>query len=205
MRVVCFDIGGVLVKIHSSLQELAEAVGIDLPDHRQGDSLHFNPVMLAYQEGQLTDDEFLREFANWLGVSVEKARQASDEILIRPFEGTQEIIEQLHRANIKTGCLSNTNALHWSRLTASGAFPGVELLDLKIASHLVGRAKPDPAIFHLFAQRARVQPSEVIYFEDSPKNIEAALEVGFDVVTVNPKEETAPQISEALAERGLLG
>jgi len=190
------------VRIHSDLRELLDSKGIRT--ETEG-SLDFNPAMLAYQEGKVSDDEFITELARWLAVTEAEARQLNDAILIEPFAGTEAIVDHLHQAGIATGCLSNTNSLHWSRLTSGGNFPGVEKLQTKVASHLAGLAKPDPAIFHHFAAQAGVAPIDVIYFEDTLKNIEAAQHVGFDVVRIDPKQETAPQIALALAERGLLG
>jgi 2-haloacid dehalogenase len=70
-----------------------------------------------------------------------------------------------------------------------------------LVSGEVGLAKPDPAIFRLLAQRFGVDPADAVFVDDSPANVTAAREVGFDGIVFTD----ATALRRDLVARGLLG
>jgi FMN phosphatase YigB (HAD superfamily) len=70
---------------------------------------------------------------------------------------------------------------------------------------LLGLAKPDPEIYRALQQDAEVAPERILFFDDLPENVNAARDLGWRAVLVDPARETAPQIRTALREQGLLG
>ncbi len=69
-----------------------------------------------------------------------------------------------------------------------------------VVSARVGLMKPDPAIFHLSAQRAGMAPQDLLFIDDSRRNIDAAAAVGFDTHHFEDPAALRP----ALEARGLL-
>ena len=69
-----------------------------------------------------------------------------------------------------------------------------------VVSGEVGLCKPDPRIFALTAERAGLEPHELLFVDDSSVNTDAAAACGYDVHRFDDPAALAP----ALRARGLL-
>ncbi|AIE84729.1 HAD family hydrolase [Fimbriimonas ginsengisoli] len=203
-RLVTFDVGGVLIRICHTWQACAREAGVDIKWPAQPEiALTDFPAFDAYQMGAIDLDDYLARLAEWLGCSPEEAGRVHDGILVEPYPGTEELVAELQDRGELTACLSNTNEPHWQAFFG-GRFPAVARLDSKMASHLVGINKPDPAIFRLHAETNGVAPEEIVYFDDAPANIEAATEVGFRTLRIDPSGDTVAQMRGFLVDLGVL-
>ncbi len=72
-------------------------------------------------------------------------------------------------------------------------------VDVFVSSGVVGRRKPDPAIYRLALGLVQTRPEEVVYVEDRPLFVEAASRLGLRSIRHVSREATA----RALAECGL--
>ncbi len=79
-------------------------------------------------------------------------------------------------------------------------FPVLRLFDDVVVSGEVGVAKPDPRIFDLTARRIGHDPASIYFTDDSPTNVAAALEAGWDAELFTGAEA----LTDALSTRGLL-
>ncbi len=200
--VVCFDLGGVLVKIRHTWEDCLEATGHSDLLVPQTQLPEF-PLFDAYQQGAVSTQEYLDALAIYLGVdSPAEAAVVHRAIIVEPYEGTDLLVSALSESGAKTGCLSNTNALHWEKMSGPG-FPAVGRLDTAVLSHEVGLNKPEPEIFRVFEAKLGAAPGDVVYFDDGPANVEAGLKAGWDAVLIGPGSEPAKQMSKAMARRGL--
>lgn len=196
---VCFDLGGVLVKICTDWNVAlgrdlgAPAWGIDEP-----------AIFAQYQSGQVERPEYVQQLASHLGTSESHALAAHQRILLEPYEGTLELVLELKAHGITTGCLSNTNELHWIEMTMSQRFPAITHLEHKMASHIVGLSKPDKQIFEAFEHLSGAEPSQIVYFDDSATNVSAAHSYGWHAVLIDPNGDTATQMRGQLQTFDLL-
>jgi len=109
----------------------------------------------------LSPDQFLKKFTTWSR---------------RVLPGATELLEEL-RPHYRLAALSNSNELHWERNARELRI--LERFEFAISSHQVGLCKPDPAIFTLALQRARVSsPQAVMFFDDLAANVAAAKAAG---------------------------
>ena len=157
MRVVCFDVGGVLVRIHRSWTDVCRAVGLEARGDWTGEAHRqaYQTLMDLFGTGQISEQEWSERLSIALAGSYAPAE------LVRihrgwtrgEYLGIGELIDELHARDVETACLSNTTHGHWVRLLHAdgdrplpGApeFPGVRRLRHHFASHLLGLAKPDP-------------------------------------------------------------
>src|SRR5205085_2176142 len=131
------------------------------------------------------------------------------------YPGIGALIDELHARDVETACLSNTTDTHWVRLLhADGggplpgapAFPAVRGLRHHFASHLLGLAKPDPAIFLAFEAATGQTGAEILFFDDLAPNVAAARELGWRAELIDPRHEggTAPQLRRHLTRHGVL-
>src|SRR4051812_45154071 len=120
---VCFDAGGVLVRISYRWGDVATRLGIPLPPGVEDDTLltdcdFFN----QYQAGDLGEGGYLAALGKYLRADVDTAAREQNEILAEPYPLVDQIVLDLKQAGVLTGCLSNTNEPHWQTMLTSGRF-----------------------------------------------------------------------------------
>jgi HAD superfamily hydrolase (TIGR01509 family) len=202
MRVVCFDLGGVLVRITLDLVQAAERAGVG-PVGAQGSFLDFGPF-IDFQAGRVSEDAYLVALAAHLGVSSDEALRTHNHILVEPYAATHDLVDELANQGILCACLSNTNAPHWHEMRATDRFPNVRDLKLGVASHEHELEKPDPRFFRRFEELASreldslLRPDEIVFFDDTRPNVEAAQARGWRAFWIDPSANTADQMKRFL-------
>jgi 2-haloacid dehalogenase/putative hydrolase of the HAD superfamily len=99
------------------------------------------------------------------------------EMFSGPIPETEAAIEALHARGVPMLGLTNMPSS-----TAAGTFamsPVFRRLKHIVVSGDVGLVKPDPRIFALTAREAGMAPAELLFVDDSLRNIEAAQACGF--------------------------
>jgi len=204
IKAVCFDLGGVLVRICSNWQQAITLAGVVAPEIGTN-GFDERPEFSQYQAGELTDHDYLAFLADHLGgVSMDQARQAHTAILVEPYADTLQLVKDLEATGVMTGCLSNTNSLHWRQMFETDQFPAVARLQKKIASHIVKTSKPSPHIYRVFEEASGLDPHEILNFDDAQHYVDAAKRAGWQAVRIDPKGETAVQMRESMVTFGLL-
>lgn len=222
-RVICFDVGGVLVRIHRSWPDVCRAVGLEARGswtseaHRHA----YQTLMDLFGTGQISEQEWSERLSIALGGSYTPAELAR---IHRgwtrgEYPGIGALIDELHARDLETACLSNTTHTHWVRLLHAdgdrplpGApqFPGVRRLRHHFASHLLGLAKPDPAIFRAFEAATGHAGAAILFFDDLAPNVTAARELGWQAELIDPWQAegqetgTVPQLRRHLTRHGVI-
>ena len=130
---------------------------------------------------------------------------------LEEYPGVLELIRALNGiARVSTACLSNTNHAHWQRLAGIDGrreYSVVPELRHRLASHLLGCAKPDPQIYRLahatFSEASAVQAENIFFFDDLADNVGAARLAGWTAFLVDPQGDTAQQMREHLRGAGM--
>jgi putative hydrolase of the HAD superfamily len=86
----------------------------------------------------------------------------------------------LQRASIPTGILSNMPGPMETGLRAR--YPWIDEFTHHTWSHAVNLAKPEPAIYLHAAEGLQTPPANILFLDDRPENIEAALAVGMQAI-----------------------
>lgn len=213
-RVVCFDLGGVLVRLRRKYGEAILAAGVPHLEHpalnSQSSRDQRHQLHIAHQLGQLSFSDYVLGHSRAISglYSPKQVELIHAAVIEVEYPGIAELVDQLvSLPTLRTACLSNTNDAHWSRLSRQGPdaeFPSVARLEVHMASHLLGLAKPDPAIYEAARQRLDVQPSEIVFFDDLAVNVEAANAAGWQAHQVDHEGDPAAQIREVLSRLRLL-
>ncbi len=114
------------------------------------------------------------------------------------IEETETAIEALAVRGVPMFGL--TNMSHETDQATFAMSPAFRRLADIVVSARVGLMKPDPAIFALSARRAGLAPQDLLFVDDSRRNIDAAAAVGFDTHHFEDPSALWP----ALQARGLL-
>jgi 2-haloacid dehalogenase len=115
-----------------------------------------------------------------------------EESITGDIPGTVELLHRLKAAGYALYGLTNWNLGKYSIVRHKYAF--FDLFDDIIVSGEVKLAKPDPAIFQLLLQKINRLPQDCLLIDDSPKNIEAAREMGFVSVLFTTPENLETEL-----------
>jgi glucose-1-phosphatase len=190
IRVVLFDLGGVLVRV-SGVAAMKALAGIDDDEEvwrrwlacgttrafERGlcSEVEFAEGIVADWDLRITPEGFLDEFTRW-----------PDGL----YDGAADLVAEV-RARVGVGCVSNTNPIHWRQQVSWGV---ADLFDQRFLSHELGLIKPDRDLFEHVASAVGFDPGEILFLDDNLVNVEQAIEVGF----------LAEQVRGVLAARATL-
>ncbi len=176
IRAVFFDFGGVIqrTEYQAPRQHLAERYGMDYDD--------IDRLVFASDSAQRASVGEIEEEAHWQNVLRRvKGSKAEMEIIKYEFFGGDVIDLELVnfirslRGKFHTGLISNA----WSGLRSVLEKERlIDIFDTVIISAEVGMTKPEPGIFHLALEQAKVKAEEAVFVDDIQVNIDGCQMVG---------------------------
>lgn len=207
IRAVVFDIGGILEVIPGGGDPT-----IRFPEMMARWETHLGMEPGELDRRMLAMDERLRSEgkdteAEWIEALRLETRweQARIDAFMRDFWDTYcgnpnpELAAYFAglRPRYKTAFLSNS--FDGARREEERRYHLSELSDLIIYSHEVSVSKPDPRIYAITCERLDVQPSEMIFLDDSPGHIAAARDFGIHDVVFQDNAQAIADIEALLA------
>ena len=189
VRLVCFDLGGVLIRICRTWDEGCRAAGLDARVGADDPALvsRRRAVSQAYSLGRIDCSTCFGALAAATGgrYTSRDVQRIHDAWLLGEYPGVGEIIERLRSSpRVRTGILSNTNHRHWVRYNHAGRpsrdFPSPTRLQNRHASHIMGLAKPDVAIYRAFERSVGLRGGEILFFDDLEENTAAQIKAGLE-------------------------
>lgn len=196
---VCFDLGGVMVRLCRSWEEGCRAAGLDARDPAMREQTRDvrKRLVTEYQRGRIDTQTFAHSISETLN-----GLYSPDEILAvhrawlrGEYPGIHKLIDDIHDAGLRTAALSNTNEAHWALMDD---YPAVLQLHTHLLSHELGLHKPESAIYRAAEHHLNAHPHEIAYFDDLPENVDAARERGWAAHRIDPLGDTAAQVRDAL-------
>jgi putative hydrolase of the HAD superfamily len=199
--VICFDLGGVMIRICRSWAEGCAAAGVPLRPGAAEIGAH-GDLHDAHQLGQIDGALWARQLSARLGglYAPREIMAVHEAWMLGEYPGLGPVIDVVHRLGLETAALSNTNAEHWRQMAA---YPAVQRLRHRLASHELGLRKPDPAIYQALERRLHVTGPDIVFFDDLAENLAAARSRGWRAVEIDPQGDTAVQIVAALRRYGV--
>jgi glucose-1-phosphatase len=208
VRIVCFDLGGVIIRTCRDWSQGCRAAGVPIRPAVESPEIEarIRPVDDLHQLGRLETSRFFQLMAEATGGLYEpdEVERVHDAWLLGEYEGTADLVQRLNSHDgLRTACLSNTNARHWDLMSGDGLRPGrfraFQGLELRFASHLLGLAKPDPRIYRVFEERTGVSGDHIVFFDDRKENIETARVFGWKARQIDPLSAPARQMADHLS------
>jgi glucose-1-phosphatase len=205
---VCFDLGCVLIEICSGLREACQRAGVRAGyDGEPVLQQQMTEVFVRHECGLIDNDEYARQIGSLVNISRDQATDVLSAWLKGPFPGVCELIDELRqRQGVQLACLSNTNALHWSIMSAETGPCALPLhrLHHRFASHIIGCMKPDPRIYQHVEDATGVEPHRIVFFDDRPENCQGARARGWTAHEIALDGDPVAQMRRHLADRQLL-
>jgi HAD superfamily hydrolase (TIGR01509 family) len=172
-----FDLGNVMVYFQPD--SYLERLGYGderIPALRE--AIFMSDAWLACDAGTMTraeETEAMCAAHPELEADIRRIMARCDEMLA-PIPASVRALERLTREGYDCYYLSNTNE---PALDFMAGFDYFRLFKGGVASYAERMAKPDPAIFRLFAARFGLEPGECVFVDDNAANVESARACGF--------------------------
>jgi putative hydrolase of the HAD superfamily len=179
----------------SDLEAMAQVCGIAVPRFRE---LYWK-FRVPYDRSDLTAETYWQTVAGEGGLvlSAEQiARLTHLDIQgwARLNRKTVKWAEQLHRAGLRVGLLSNIPVDLSRYLVAHGGW--APLFHHLTFSGEVRMVKPDAAIYRACLESLGVAPEETLFLDDLAHNIEAATKLGIHSVLFDEIEQVTARVAE---------
>jgi len=173
VRFIFFDMNGVLVRaaVSKACMKLAEESGVT-PDVIETIFWQYNSDVCR---GSMTLDEFNTILAERLEMLVDWNRYYL--MAVEPTPGISELVTWTAE-NYKVGMVTNTFPNLIQPMFERGILPNVSF-DVIIDSSEVHALKPDARMFEIAADRAGMNPSEILLVDDDRLNLAAAGQYGW--------------------------
>ncbi len=196
---VIFDMGGVLIDFGAELFSKRLKVGAE------GQELLMQHVLrtvdwVKLDRGTITEEEV---YAHACAKLPKELHGAAEYIIyhwnepIVPIEGTADVVRELKEKGCTLYLLSNASRRqhdYWPDIPGSECFSG------KVISADLHLLKPEAAIYQALFDKFDLMPSNCIFIDDFPPNIEAAENAGMQGIVFHD----ATQLREELKARGIL-
>lgn len=197
-----FDFGGVIINLKKerAVERFKEIGVADIDNYLT--SYRHHGIFLDYELGVLDRPQFTEALRKLTGN--EKISEADVDYAWQGFlDGIPEYKFQMLkdlRKKYKVYLLSNTNpsAIEWastSVFSPSGE-PIEAYFDECYMSYKIGHAKPDKEIFEYIIKDSGINPAETLFFDDAQKNIDAAIELGFQTYLTDQNEDLLKVVAQ---------
>jgi putative hydrolase of the HAD superfamily len=149
-------------------------------------------LLVALEKGELSEDDFERQFAALLGV---EPAGLIDGLFagVQPDEAMVDAVRNARAAGIRTALVSNSWGVHrYPHDIFSELFDGV------VISGEEGIRKPSRRMYELGAERAGAPAELCVYVDDLDFNLPPAEKLGMATVHHTSAETTIPQLERLL-------
>ncbi len=197
---IVFDLGGVLIEWNPERiiagftddPELGKTLMVSIFDH---------PDWAAKDRGTYSEAELTRRFARRTGLSedqiIDLMVDVRESLLLMP--DTLPLMDDLRAKGYPLYCLSNMPVEHYDYLKSKydfwDKFAGI------VISGRVKLVKPEPEIYQYLLQEYQLEPSNCVFIDDSPKNIEVARSVGINGIVFTDVRACRQELS-AMVKNG---
>ncbi len=193
-KTIIFDFGGVILNIdfgltHSAFQRLGGG-DLDKKFSQTQQSGFFDD----FEKGKISPQQFRVKIKKLLDfdVSDDNLNAAWNKMLL---DIPKQRVDWILKLKEKYQCvlLSNTNQIHYDFYRENlelvhGYKKFSDLFHKTYFSHKIGMRKPDANIYDYVLKELSQEPSEVLFIDDTQKNIDAAKALGWNTILWENKE-----------------
>lgn len=184
IKTIVFDLGGVLIHLNRD-EALRRFSALGIPDiEKMLDPYLQSGYFLQIEDGRMNKEEFRSALSQLAG------RELRQEEIYDAYMGFLEEVASYKfdyidtlRQDYTVHILSNTNPYVMEFAESTSFLPNGRPLssycERKFASCEMGMVKPHRGIFELMIEQTGMLPSETLFIDDGPANVQMAEELGF--------------------------
>ena len=195
--VLIFDFGNVVAyfdfqKAYSVLESRSGLTRGDLESRFRESG--FTSLMERYESGGMPSAEFSHEVRGLAGVDLSHEEFASAwNGIFTLNEPIAELVGTLKARGYRLLLGSNTNELHADHFVREYAATMAHF-DHLVLSYQVGHIKPSVEFYLACTRRAGAEPSECVFIDDRPENVEGARHAGLTAILFDDSHALLPEL-----------
>ncbi|MFZ2058408.1 MAG: HAD family phosphatase [Acidimicrobiales bacterium] len=199
VRALLFDLGGVVLEFDfkRAFRVWADRACCDPAELERRFS--FDEAYEQHERGELDAAGYFTALRRKLGLTLcdEEIVSGWNDIYLAPLPGMSALLSAASQ-RLPLYAFTNSNPTHKSAWASRFAIELSVFRSIFVSSDL-GLRKPDPEAFTAVADRIGFQGSELLFFDDTPENVDGARRVGMRAVLV----ESSADVREALLRLGI--
>ncbi|WP_419194664.1 HAD-IA family hydrolase [Novipirellula herctigrandis] len=183
---VYFDLGNILVTFDHQIAITNVASRFGLPADRVEQTLYHSGIQERFEHGHVTGEEFAMFLRSEFGLT-ESEMPTADVLdacsdMFAPIESMWEPFSRVRDSGIAFGVLSNTCHAHWDWIGKQTWQIAKVSWEIRVLSCEVGSMKPHHGIYEEAEKAAKVPVSSILFLDDKPENVAAAIARGWNAV-----------------------
>jgi len=203
IKAVIFDAGGVLHRSGRAVSaDLMKELGIS---QETFDDIWRTDIPLL-GSGKIDEVEFWKRVQEKHGTRVvspeENLLGRAFTADLYPHPEVLELAKELKKLGLKISVLSDSIEPHARAVRAAGLY---EPFDQVFLSHEIGLRKPKPETFQYALQQLGVEPDEVVFVDNDPKNVEGAIAVGINGIVYASIDQLKTDLGKFIPRTPLTG
>jgi len=187
INVVLFDVGGVLVEL-SGIETLLGWLGNGMTAEELWVKWLRSTSVRQFETGVIDEKEFALAVTREFELEIEPAHflESFESWPLGLYPGAMPMLARIP-SHYRRALLSNSNALHWPRMLNDMGL--ADAFEHRFVSHLIGKLKPDRAVFEHVVDSLGCAPHQVLFLDDNKLNVDAAKDFGMHAArVVGPRE-----------------
>lgn len=202
---VYFDLGNLLVSFDPNIacDNLVERFGVQ--KQQAWEAIYDSGVQDRFEHGHVSGEEFAEQIREFFGGD-EKCMPTAGLLdavsdMFTPIDVMAEVLNRVRENGFGVGLLSNTCHAHWDWIRRQSYLMNQFRFDATVLSFEEGAMKPDSVIYEVAEERAGVPAKSLLFLDDKPENISAALSRDWQANCCLGGQEAV----QALQDFGVLG
>jgi putative hydrolase of the HAD superfamily len=197
IRGVIIDFGGVLA-VPPSPEALLRLQRVSRFDDADAFFRTSRRHRLAYDIGDVSADEFWRLVGSEAGRAYDAAvlsQLCVEDAACWAVPNTELAawLQALRAEGLRLALLSNMPREQWAALKDGLAW--LSACDVVVLSYEIGLAKPNPEIYRRCLDQMAMRPDEVLFIDDQPDNITAAMKLGLNALRFTTIEDLRRELA----------
>ena len=171
VKILLLDLGGVLFQLN--WKTMLNGLGNPLNPDQIPELIHL-PFLQSFERGEITSKEFFTQCITHfsLDLTFENFKKAWGDVIGEVVPNVESVLK---RVKIPLFALTNTNEIHYSKIQGQKI---MSLFDNIFASHLMHKRKPEMDMFRTALNSMAVEPSEILFIDDTKMNLDGANLIG---------------------------
>lgn len=191
MKLIIFDVGGVMVDGFDVSGAIAQHLGLDPAELLP---LLDESGFVQLHSGLISSEQFWRQFTAHTGIPIDEELWGK---FFQPVRrpGMYSLVRELQQAGQRVVGGTNTLDSHYEVHSAAGDY---DVFDLTYASNLMKHSKPDAAFYEHILAAEGVKPEDAVFIDDMPVNVAAAAALGIHAILFTSEAELRDALQSLL-------
>ncbi len=203
LKTVYFDFGGVITtpqdpSLKKEIWNIVKACGRSEEEFWK---TYFG-LRHLYDADEVSVEEYWEQIGEDLGTKLDpetiaRLIEIDDRSWSAVDRATLDFAESVRRKGISIGVLSNMPKRFFEMVLRPAPWLGI--FDFLVISGEIGLIKPDPSIFRYACDLAKCRPEEILFFDDTVRNVDAARAFGMKAHHFTGVDRLPGEVLDALS------